>query len=478
MEQSNKEVNWDDLLQVFSKLEITRTEAKNQGLNDFSLLSSVLNVNDEVRLHTRFLYALLNPNGSHYQGTQFLKLFLEVIGRGGWLDLDSPLLVVHKEFGPVGNEDKIDLYISDGSKVIVIENKLNAKDQPGQVKRYLRAIGADKGNLPENTLFIYLSKGRSAPSLNALRYPEDKKKGVPPDPYPLRLHVPKNGQLETYLYVCVDGSHKPWAIYQNVNYRSQFRGHKSLLLWLEKCQEAAEMLEKGDNITWAIRDYRNAVKRATKEYSSNVESLKEHFDQKNLAGGSLHELAMKLAKELPKANEQWLHEAMTQKIDDILEAYVEKEAIEKIDLNNLNKLKPFVSSRLGTSELKELLYNRKSNFFGSGATSRGTFFITKEEQQADQVLLMLFYGSVYLHVGVVTRDGSQNDFDSIVRVVPLGRPSKLRVKLFPNARTYQQPLDGEGIVSLANFGESPQAEALSQLANHFCTKPSNDGDLL
>src|SRR5690606_39478312 len=157
---------WAHFFEDLEEFEKLRRQDIKQGKNDFNLLGSVLSVNDEVRLHTRFLYALLNPKSRHYQGTRFLELFLACIGREGWLNTDA--VEVRKEFCPAEKSEQIDLFLSDGNRQIVIENKLNAKDQEGQVKRYLKAVGATSGETAENTLFIYLTKSRKQPSPNEI----------------------------------------------------------------------------------------------------------------------------------------------------------------------------------------------------------------------------------------------------------------------------------------------------------------------
>ena len=88
--------SWEEFFAALEAFEKEQAEQKRKGSNDFNLLSSVLSVNDEVRLHTRFIYALLNPKGKHYQETRFLELFLETIGRQDWLDLTS--VTVLKEY--------------------------------------------------------------------------------------------------------------------------------------------------------------------------------------------------------------------------------------------------------------------------------------------------------------------------------------------------------------------------------------------
>nr|NJM04810.1 PD-(D/E)XK nuclease family protein [Desulfobacula sp.] len=81
----------------------------NDGLNDYNLLTSVLAPHDEVRLHSRMIYSLLNPEGKHYQDTFFLEKFIEAVGLQKF-SLNISNAKVHKEY------KNIDLYISDGEK--------------------------------------------------------------------------------------------------------------------------------------------------------------------------------------------------------------------------------------------------------------------------------------------------------------------------------------------------------------------------
>ncbi len=47
--------------------------------NEFNVFSLLRNRNDEVNLHSRFIFELLNPKGSHRFQTIFLELFLETL---------------------------------------------------------------------------------------------------------------------------------------------------------------------------------------------------------------------------------------------------------------------------------------------------------------------------------------------------------------------------------------------------------------
>ena len=52
------------------KLEIKKL----RGNNDYNLFVTLLDINDEVRLHSRFIHSLLDPNSPHYQKELFLEL--------------------------------------------------------------------------------------------------------------------------------------------------------------------------------------------------------------------------------------------------------------------------------------------------------------------------------------------------------------------------------------------------------------------
>ena len=158
-EQSD-DLNWQSFFQEYRVFAKNRDAQKVRGVNDYSLLASVLSVNDEVRLHSRFLYSLLNPHGSHYQGSLFLEIFLKILKLPFHLNLEQ--VVVFKE------KDNMDLYITDGQSHVVIENKLEAKDQERQAEKYINHLIKSCGLGTANILFVYLSKNRLRPSDQSL----------------------------------------------------------------------------------------------------------------------------------------------------------------------------------------------------------------------------------------------------------------------------------------------------------------------
>lgn len=428
---------WEELFSALEAFDEEQAEQKRKGLNDFNLLSSVLSVNDEVRLHTRFIYALLKPKGKHYQGTRFLELFLEAIGRQDWLDPTS--VTVLKEHCPDGQGDQIDLWITDGKRQIVVENKLNAQDQPRQVARYLEVINATDPAQADETLFIYLTKNRQTPSAFGLG-------GLTVCHRTSRL-----------LNTCS----QPVAHYQNLSYRKNTQ-QASIHTWLESCVNA---VERQSHIVWALQDYQAVVERATKEYVSKVKTLQEVLDEGIAEGKRYHEHAIQLTRELPAIHASWLEQALTTNLEELFEPFVGNGDMTKIGAENAELLSPFVHTAF-QQDASGLLYAPRFNFFRArnGTRNRGTFYLLETGPWAKQVVLMLFYGSKMLHVGCLLAkhtDFSEGAQVSGVKLLESTEP--LASKVFPRILTYPESLKYQGIIHLADFSNSPQRRILNQL---------------
>lgn len=137
MEIKSKKEHFEKLFADMSKGYMTaKAEADRQramGKHDYNIFTLFHGFSDEVNLHSNFIASLLDPNGDHYKGDLFLKLFLETCGIDDF-SIDTSRATVFKEF------KHIDIYISDGKKHIILENKVYAKDQPTQIARYIETI--------------------------------------------------------------------------------------------------------------------------------------------------------------------------------------------------------------------------------------------------------------------------------------------------------------------------------------------------
>jgi len=159
-------------------------DATGERFNVFNILRIWSN---EIQ-HSRFIAELLNPKGSHGIGHIPLKLFLQTvlpqdiednICKGANIETEKPLGRISTEYNSGGSVD-IAIELEEAihlpnkfdkdkkpiaAKVIHIENKIYAKDQPKQVKRYSE----------EGAHIFYLTldgRGASSESLDGMG-PED-----------------------------------------------------------------------------------------------------------------------------------------------------------------------------------------------------------------------------------------------------------------------------------------------------------------
>lgn len=115
----------------------------------------------EVRMHSAFLAALLDPNGSHGQKDNFLKLFINrLCFKQSVFDTINCKVEIEKHAGFISDDltegGRIDIIITDAKgNHIIIENKIYAGDQHNQLTRYHK--------YSPNADLIYLTLDRKLP---------------------------------------------------------------------------------------------------------------------------------------------------------------------------------------------------------------------------------------------------------------------------------------------------------------------------
>ena len=164
LEIKSKKEDFEELFAAMRKgYMAAKAEADRQramGKHDYNIFTLFYNFSDEVNLHSNFIASLLDPNGDHYKGDLFLKLFLETCSIDDF-SIDTSRATVFKEF------KHIDIYMSDGKKHIILENKVYAKDQPTQIARYIEAIKKE-GAEDEDIYVLYLHPDGELPKENSL----------------------------------------------------------------------------------------------------------------------------------------------------------------------------------------------------------------------------------------------------------------------------------------------------------------------
>lgn len=144
-----------------------RIRAEKEANGDFFNIFTILNMErDEVHTHSAFLAELLNPNGTHGQGNIFLEAFVKNILHLNNLETINAEIIVEYSIGPISADYKsggrIDIFIKfrNPDYLILIENKIDAGDQPYQLYRYNNYALKSK----KQYKLLYLTKDGHEPS--------------------------------------------------------------------------------------------------------------------------------------------------------------------------------------------------------------------------------------------------------------------------------------------------------------------------
>lgn len=223
--------------------------AKITGEN-FNIFHVLNMASSEVGLHSRLIGELLSPKGSHDQGTLFLQIFIEECGLleiVDGTDLDLTTIVIEEYIGPISEDyeigGRIDLVLKfNNGKVIVIENKIYARDQEKQLKRYKNAY--------PNAKIVYLNLGGK----------DENTKIV--------------GGLNTEDFT--------WISYRN-----------EILNWLKKSAKEAYGLP---NIQYILDHYIKVVNYLTNQNSNN--KMKEEIIEKILSSDGNYQSAIEISNEI------------------------------------------------------------------------------------------------------------------------------------------------------------------------------------
>ena len=170
---------------------VRHEEGRREPFNLFTVLRSE---SDEVRLHSRFLAALLDHRKAPGEPRENLKHFLETVA-GYWeqkhetdnagheilkkIIADEGKSDFKSESIRIGREhDDIDILIANSAEqswAVAVENKIWAGDQPQQLWRYYDSLKEYK-----NVTMLYLSLDGHEPTENSI-YSKKKCKRVPQD---------------------------------------------------------------------------------------------------------------------------------------------------------------------------------------------------------------------------------------------------------------------------------------------------------
>jgi len=372
-----EEKEYKDFFSNYEEFKNIQTEQKNDGKNDFNILTSVLKYSDEVRLHSRMIGKLLDIDGKHYRGELFLKLFLETIDLHEWgLKLsETTVSIEYKD---------IDLYITDGEKHIIIENKIWAKDQPCQVTKYINIIVEEnKENIDvseEDGGYIKLKEEQLI-----VIYLTPRKKGEPED---------HRKNSDGYIYfsgedkkldrcseksrtdgLVKDGLKKYKAKYKKITYKND------ICTWLVKSQKAVENIT---NLHEALGQYIDVVEMVNKNYKGKIIQLKDYWDKHKYGELFIIKDNIKdktIQKDISALQSDLLYELFSQDIVSLEDVNVQVKEISK-------KQEKLVYTKRKCKAFYAIAKGQKRDF--------GSFYYINEND-----LLLIFAAKSYIHFGIV-----------------------------------------------------------------------------
>lgn len=376
------DTTWSTFFEHIESFDQRRKEQKRSGLNDYSLLGAVLRISDEVRLHSRFLFSMLNPDGAHFQGSAFGEAFMSALGYPDWLDWSRVRAFREHNY--------IDIYLTDGERHVLVENKLNAIDQQGQVRRYIDSVREacnerEMHASSEYILFVYLSNGRRAPTRASLQ------------PYQLCTSI--DGSF------VVDEEQRKVAQYANVHYRDHIQ------LWISTCLEVVRHV---DNLRNAFMEYRVVVERITKTHKSSVMNLEAFLleDSPELDSRSRIHHAFQIAREVLSLKAKWLTRMFEAGLSELLDEHVAGGCLVPINAGDSKNLESFQFA----PQHARRFFAENSN---RDAKNKGRFWRFSTGSSSGPVALAVLFGARNLHIGVLpvrVGDSGGVDFDETRRI--------------------------------------------------------------
>ncbi|WP_104712580.1 PD-(D/E)XK nuclease family protein, partial [Helicobacter cetorum] len=319
---------------ALKELEIKRA----RGLHDYNVFSVLMSNSDEVR-HSSFLYSFLDPMGTHYQKDLFLKVFLIVCHLESFGFNSTDTKIVKKEVATNGSR-RMDLFLSDGFKHIILENKIYAGDCDNQISDYILGVVKDyKIEGAQDICVLYLAKDKERlPSQNSLG---DFKL----DESNTKLFYKGNDECIRKLENLEQG-----ILFKNLCYKSEIRE------WIRECLKEVDTLKSKAKEVGDLNDFSVIFKHYDKlldklyhkEQNMNSELYKtmgEHY---------------KMAKEVAENFDNFRVETAMdffKEVEKLLKEKFERESWDKeweININNKmsdeNRMQKRVENRSGSSE--------------------------------------------------------------------------------------------------------------------------------
>ena len=126
------------LMLLYGKINTIEEIEKHRG-SKFNIFSILKMERKEVSTHSYFIYELINPHGSHFQGSKYLKIFVNEVLNIDDFDFANVKVGMETLTDSLNNSNRrIDFTIENDKYYIAIEMKIDADDQDEQLADYLK----------------------------------------------------------------------------------------------------------------------------------------------------------------------------------------------------------------------------------------------------------------------------------------------------------------------------------------------------
>ena len=258
----------ENLLQEAKAIIKTNYEAKKNRGGDFNIFSILKIERDEVFTHSNMIYSLLNSQSGHFMEDKYLKLFLEIVLKIKGTDIYKKWYV-EREW-PF-EDGRIDFVICNDDLFFAIEMKIDAGDQPKQLKRY-EDYAKTRG---KDYKIFYLTLDGKKPSFQS-------KEGMEKEPGLISFEK----DILEWLQKCIDETPVQYKVcdalkqYRElvnkiINNKGVEKKMASILINKEN-YKAFKELQKSENIMKQefVEKFCNELKKKLKENSLNFKNIK------------------------------------------------------------------------------------------------------------------------------------------------------------------------------------------------------------
>lgn len=248
------------LLEKLKILNLKYEKLNENNSDKFNIFSILLKSSDEVNLHSKFIYELLNQNGSHQQNDVFLNLFIQEINS------ESTDVILTEKLTAYREKNNIDILLKSVNQAIIIENKIYTEDHSNQLSKYLNIIRKE-GYKEENISLIYLTLFNEEPNEKSVR--------------DITINLTYETNIKNWIEQCIkvvatvptlrETLVQYLMLVKNLTNQSQNKGY---------IMEIKDLLLQDDNLKLAL-DMQKAIKEAKIELQLNFwESLLENLKDK------------------------------------------------------------------------------------------------------------------------------------------------------------------------------------------------------